>query len=59
VTGTVEHLHHADPAVDAPLAPWVGGVHIVSSRHQKVFASLDDFRAAGLDALAHKLVVVS
>jgi microcystin degradation protein MlrC len=55
LTGTVTHLHHAD----SPMATLrVGDVHIIVTGIRKVFVSLDDFRDAGLDALAHKLVVV-
>jgi microcystin degradation protein MlrC len=55
LTGTVTHLHHSD----SPMATLqVGGVHIIVTGLRKYFRSLDDFRDAGLDALAHKLVVV-
>jgi microcystin degradation protein MlrC len=60
LTGTVTHLHHSDPVTaDSPMATLtVGGIHIIITGLRKAFVSLDNFRAAGLDALAHKLVVV-
>jgi microcystin degradation protein MlrC len=60
LTGTVEHLHAGDPAAgDSPMATLrVGGVHIIITGIRKAIVSLDNFRDAGLDALAHKLVVV-
>ena len=60
LTGTVTHLFEGDPATAvSPMATLqVGGVHIIITGLRKAFVSLDDFRDAGLDALAHKLVVV-
>jgi microcystin degradation protein MlrC len=60
LTGRVEHLHHGDIATgDSPMATLqVGGIHIILTGIRKSFRSLDDFRDGGLDALAHKLVVV-
>ena len=60
LTGTVTHLFAGDPAkAVSPMATLrVGGVHVIITGLRKAFVSLDDFRDAGLDALAHKLVVV-
>jgi len=60
LTGTVTHLFAGDPASGvSPMATLrVGGVHVIITALRKAFVSLDDFRNAGLDALAHKLVVV-
>ena len=60
LTGTVTHLFAGDPArAVSPMATLhVGGIHVIITALRKVFVSLDDFRDAGLDALAHKLVVV-
>ena len=60
LTGTVTHLFEGDPATAvSPMATLqVGGVHVIITGLRKAFVSLDDFRNAGLDALAHKLVVV-
>jgi microcystin degradation protein MlrC len=60
LTGTVTHLFEGEPAqAVSPMATLrVGGVHVIITGLRKAFMSLDDFRDAGLDALAHKLVVV-
>jgi microcystin degradation protein MlrC len=60
LTGTVTHLHAGDPtAGDSPMATLrVGGVHVIVTGIRTAIVSLDNFRDAGLDALAHKLVVV-
>jgi microcystin degradation protein MlrC len=60
LSGIVEHLHPGDVAAgDAPMATLlVGGVHVIITGIRTVFGTLEAIQAAGLDALAHKLVVV-
>jgi microcystin degradation protein MlrC len=60
LSGVVEHLYPGDVAAgDSPMATLrVGGVHVIITGLRRVFATLDAFRDAGLDTLAHKLVVV-
>ncbi len=60
VTGTVEHLYHAEPgAKDASMATVrAGGVRILVADRRIFFSSLNDFRKAGIEPLEHKIVVV-
>ena len=60
VTGTVEHLYRPDPrSQEAAIATLrVGGVRILVTDLRKAFMCLDDFRKAGVEPLAHKIVVV-
>lgn len=60
VTGRVEHLYQ--PRTGEPEAGMatiqVDGIHIIITDKRKHFLSLQDFRKAGLEPLAHKIVVV-
>ena len=60
VTGTVEHLYQADADVkEAAIATLrVGGVRVLITDRRSYFATLDDFRKAGVEPLDHKIVVV-
>lgn len=60
VTGTVAHLYRAgSDAKDVGIATVrVGGVQILITDKRKYFATLDDFRKAGVEPLQHKIVVV-
>ncbi len=60
VTGTVEHIHLADPSArDVGVVTLrVGGVRIIVSELRKMFITVGDFRLAGVNPLDHKLVVV-
>ena len=58
--GTVQHLYAGDP--DSKISPLatlnVGGIRVIISGLRKYMTTLDDFRNAGVDPLAHKIVVV-
>ena len=60
VTGTVEHLYRAGAdAKDASIATLrVGGVRVLVSDRRKYYATLEEFRRAGVEPLEHKIVVV-
>ena len=60
VTGVVEHLYQPDQGSgEAAIATLrVGGVRILITDIRQVFMVLDDFRKAGVEPLAHKIVVV-
>jgi microcystin degradation protein MlrC len=60
VTGVVEHLYCpaaalAEPAIATLL---VAGVRVLVTDRRKAFTLLRDFEVAGVDPLAHKIVVV-
>ncbi len=54
ITGRVVHLAPGDAGI---ATVQVDGVQVILTRERRVFACLDDFRQAGVDALAHKIVV--
>jgi microcystin degradation protein MlrC len=60
VRGVIEHLFEGD--IQRKISPMatlnVGGVHIIITGLRKPMTTLRDFRNAGIDPLAHKLVVV-
>lgn len=60
VTGMVEHLYQPTPGVEeAAMATLrVGGVRVLVTDLRKAFMSLTDFRKAGVEPLAHKIIVV-
>ena len=60
VTGVVEHLYRPTPGQRgvAIATLRVGGVWILIPAQRRAFYTLDDFQRAGVDPLAHRLVVV-
>jgi microcystin degradation protein MlrC len=56
VTGTVAHLDPPEQPVLAVLQ--VQGVTVVLTRDRQAFTSLASFRAAGIDPLQHRIIVV-
>jgi microcystin degradation protein MlrC len=60
VTGIVEHLYQPgpDPKEAALVRLRVGGVRILVTDRRKYFSTLADFQKAGVEPLAHKIVVV-
>jgi microcystin degradation protein MlrC len=60
VTAIVEHIHLPEGSSrDVGVVTLrVGGVHVIVSERRKLFIGVEDFRKAGVDPLAHKLVVV-
>jgi microcystin degradation protein MlrC len=60
VTGRVEHLHPPGPAThDAALATVrVEGVRVIVSDRRYIYHDPEDFHHAGIDPLAHKIVIV-
>jgi len=56
VTGVVRHLHPAEAPTLAVLQ--VEGVQLVVTTDRRAFASFAAFRQAGIEPLAHKIVVV-
>jgi microcystin degradation protein MlrC len=60
VAGVVEHLYRPEAAGMAPAIATlrVNGVRVLITDRRKAFTLLADFRMAGIDPLAHKLIVV-
>ena len=60
VTGVVEHLYRPEPEGQeaAIVTLRVAGVRILVTDIRKAFTTLTDFRRAGVEPLAHKIVVV-
>jgi microcystin degradation protein MlrC len=60
LSGVVTHLYAGDlEAKISPLATVnVAGIRVIVTRLRKWFSTLDDFHNAGIDPLAHKIVVV-
>ncbi len=55
ITGRVTHLA---PPEEGIATVRVGGVHVILTRRRRAFTRLADFQQAGIDPLAHKIVVV-
>ena len=60
LTGAVENLYRPRPGSNEAAVATVraGGVRVLVTDRRHYFAALDDFRRAGIDPLAHKIVVV-
>jgi microcystin degradation protein MlrC len=59
LTGVVEHLYRPSSPREVPVAVLrAGGVRVLLPARRKVFTRLNDYRSAGIDPLAHKLLVV-
>jgi microcystin degradation protein MlrC len=60
VTGVIEHLYRPEAGVqEAAIATLrAGGVRVLVTDLRKAFMSLNDFRKAGIEPLAHKIIVV-
>ncbi len=59
MTGTVEHLHRATAPEDVNLATLrANGVRVILSDRRYTYHGPDDFAKAGIDVLAHKLIVI-
>ena len=60
VTGTVEHLYQPAPGERevASATLRIGGIRVVVPAMRKFFTRVADFRRAGIEPLAHRIVVV-
>jgi microcystin degradation protein MlrC len=58
VTGVVEHLYQPSTGEAGVATLRAGGVRVLVTDTRKAFMTLADFRKAGIDPLAHKIVVV-
>jgi microcystin degradation protein MlrC len=60
ITGSVTHLYAGD--MESGVSPMatvdVAGIQVIVTRLRKAITTLDDFRNAGIDPLAHRIVVV-